>query len=171
MTQLCEPRSVFRTCANPPLLIACWTHDLSCARCSQYVAIRGTDCGMRSVRSNAAVASQVAKLDDSLVKAVEFGTFASPVSQKEKKPIAQRPELASTFSRHNVCFCFSCADNLLPRDEQRLSPSKGRATCTVGSPPRFPTRSPAVLFSGIRIRGCCMVPSGLSPTFLSCGFC
>ena len=60
-------------------------------------------------------------------KMAQFETFIDAASQKEKKIGRRVLEFISIFSRHNLCFSFWCADNLLPRD-QRVSPKQGRAT-------------------------------------------
>ena len=58
-------------------------------------------------------------------------------SQKEKK-ISSAVQDSSRFFRGTSFALVSVALTISSPETQRLSPSKGRATCSVGSPPRSP---------------------------------
>src|SRR5208337_3003214 len=69
----------------------------------------------------------------------------SGVAEREKN-CWRRVVFVSAFSRHNVCFTYSRADNLLPRDPAPVpKPRPGYLNRRL--PTAVPTRSPAVLFS------------------------
>ena len=117
------------------------------------------------------------KTDDFPEKWPNSTPSACPGSQKEKK-ISDAMQDSSRFFRGTSFALVTVALTISSPETQRLSPSKGRATCSVGSPPRSPLVARPFSFLGKRTLRCRGVgPSARSTrskfclAFISRNFC